>query len=177
MMLFTHSIVGASIVSMFPNNPALGIPLALFSHYLSDSIPHWEYNIKAPIFNKKNPDREHQLRNFSVYDKLWSLRYDNFSILVDFSIGICVSLYIFYHLYHVSWILVLFGVLAGVLPDIGQFAYVLFPEKMKVFQKFHTFWHSSIHWHNKPFWGTLTQFAVLLFVVLFFVFVTNGAKI
>lgn len=37
-----HAIVGGAIASRFAN-PILAIPIALASHYVMDSIPHWDF--------------------------------------------------------------------------------------------------------------------------------------
>ena len=45
MLLAPHILVGAAVASRF-QNPLLGIVFAFLSHFLLDSIPHWEYSIK-----------------------------------------------------------------------------------------------------------------------------------
>lgn len=37
----SHSLVGASLAKLIPN-PYLAIPLALFSNFIMDLIPHWD---------------------------------------------------------------------------------------------------------------------------------------
>lgn len=37
-----HALVGGALAAAFPNNPVLGISLALLSHPLLDMIPHWD---------------------------------------------------------------------------------------------------------------------------------------
>ena len=36
-----HALIGASIAARV-SNPIIGIPLAIFSHFLADLIPHWD---------------------------------------------------------------------------------------------------------------------------------------
>lgn len=36
-----HALIGASIAAKV-SNPIIGIPLAIFSHFLADLIPHWD---------------------------------------------------------------------------------------------------------------------------------------
>ena len=45
MILTPHAIIGASLVNIFPNDPALGFGLAFFSHYVLDMLPHKDYDI------------------------------------------------------------------------------------------------------------------------------------
>jgi len=46
MLLTPHILVGAAVASKF-SNPLLGILFAFLSHFLLDSIPHWEYSAEA----------------------------------------------------------------------------------------------------------------------------------
>lgn len=51
MLALTHSIVGASIAKLAPT-PAAGYLLAVISHPILDSIPHWDMrtrHVKRPI--------------------------------------------------------------------------------------------------------------------------------
>lgn len=51
MLSTPHLLVGAAIVKVVPN-PVLGLPLALISHFVLDSIPHWDGSPKAPYSKK-----------------------------------------------------------------------------------------------------------------------------
>ena len=51
MLSTPHLLVGAAIVKVIPN-PVISLPLAFASHFVLDSIPHWDGSPKAP-FNKK----------------------------------------------------------------------------------------------------------------------------
>ncbi len=42
MLATPHALVGAIIASKV-HNPALGIPIAFFSHFLFDLVPHWDW--------------------------------------------------------------------------------------------------------------------------------------
>lgn len=37
----SHALIGASLARLIPD-PALGLPLALLSHFLGDVVPHWD---------------------------------------------------------------------------------------------------------------------------------------
>lgn len=41
MTLTAHSLVAAALLAKIPN-PAIGLPLALASHFLLDKVPHWD---------------------------------------------------------------------------------------------------------------------------------------
>src|SRR3989344_8131286 len=51
MLSTPHLLVGAAIVKIVPE-PTISLPLAFLSHFVLDSIPHWDGSPKAP-FNTK----------------------------------------------------------------------------------------------------------------------------
>ena len=53
MTLTPHSIVGAAIANLMPENPELGFAIAWASHYALDTIPHREYDIDHLFNNAK----------------------------------------------------------------------------------------------------------------------------
>ena len=54
MTLTTHGVVGGAIVSLIPTSPVLGLCLAFLSHYLLDSIPHFDYPIRSASLRPKS---------------------------------------------------------------------------------------------------------------------------
>lgn len=57
MLSTPHLLVGAAIVKIVPDingipGPVISLPLAFLSHFVFDSIPHWDGSPKAP-FNTK----------------------------------------------------------------------------------------------------------------------------
>src|SRR5262245_29781011 len=51
MLSTPHLLVGAAIVKVIPD-PAISLPLAFASHFVLDSIPHWDGSPKVPFSNK-----------------------------------------------------------------------------------------------------------------------------
>lgn len=51
MLSTPHLLVGAAIVKIVPN-PVISLPLAFLSHFVLDSIPHWDGSPKAPFSRK-----------------------------------------------------------------------------------------------------------------------------
>jgi hypothetical protein len=51
MLSTPHLLVGAAIVKVMPE-PTISLPIAFLSHFVFDSIPHWDGSPKAP-FNTK----------------------------------------------------------------------------------------------------------------------------
>ncbi len=124
MILATHFIVGASVASLTAS-PELLVFTPLVSHFVLDSLPHWEY-----------------------IDSLADLKKNKITVTLDLLIG---PLLIFAFTYSnaipntkIAWIL--FGGLMGVLPDgIVFIEYFLFPKSifLKKFESFHRFFHSE----------------------------------
>ncbi|HSX57757.1 MAG TPA: hypothetical protein VLE47_00600 [Candidatus Saccharimonadales bacterium] len=52
MLSTPHLLVGATIVKLMPDHPEIALPLAFLSHFVLDSIPHWDGSPQAP-FSKK----------------------------------------------------------------------------------------------------------------------------
>ncbi len=48
MLSTPHLLVGAAIVKAIPN-PAISLPAAFASHFVLDSVPHWDGSPKAPF--------------------------------------------------------------------------------------------------------------------------------
>jgi len=55
MVLATHAITGGAVATLTPGNPALGFLLGLLSHFLLDSIPHWDYRLASKKEDEDNP--------------------------------------------------------------------------------------------------------------------------
>ncbi len=167
MVLAAHSIVGAALANMFPDNPAAGFLLAFASHYVIDAIPHREYDIEG-FFDEKNKKFN------SVFSSLISLK-RFFMIGSDFGIGIILSLLIFAR-DEKSLIATLLGILGGVLPDALQFFYYKYKIEPFVFiQKYiHDVFHSHDKMYDRPIRGYINQIiTVAVFILLFFLVKTK----
>jgi hypothetical protein len=47
-----HALTGAAVAAAI-NQPALALPAALLSHFLTDGIPHWDYQLKPHIARRQ----------------------------------------------------------------------------------------------------------------------------
>src|SRR5262249_4316826 len=47
MILSTHAIVGAAIASFLPSHSTTAFVLGFASHFVLDTIPHWDYPIRS----------------------------------------------------------------------------------------------------------------------------------
>ncbi len=159
MILTTHSIVGAGIVNLFPNNPAVGFGLSLASHYLLDMIPHKDYEVGALIDNESRTVKSF-FNNFKSFLHL-------VFVGVDFFAGVILCILIYVRDEKTAYLTAL-GVLGGVLPDFFQLLYLKYKNRpLNSIQKV----HDHVHNRAKPITGYLSQFlTVIIFVSLYFLF-------
>lgn len=47
-----HALTGAAVAAAI-NKPALALPAALLSHFATDGIPHWDYQLKPHIARRQ----------------------------------------------------------------------------------------------------------------------------
>lgn len=161
MVLTTHAITGAAIASIIPTHPVLGFVLGFGSHFVLDSIPHWDYKLLSSSKDEKNP-----MNNDMIINK--NFVYDLFKIGFDVSLGFILA-YLFFGVSMSNDFLVALsaGAVGGVLPDALQFVYFKFRrEPIYTLQKFHVWIHSSISLNKKPLLGISTQALLIILVVL-----------
>lgn len=143
MVEVTHVLVGVAIATKTAN-PALGLPLALASHFVLDLIPHW------------NPHIYTQMKKFGhVNGKTTAL------IVVDSSlallIGLTLALQRFPDFGQIT--LVLLGAFFAVLPDLLEAPYYFLGVKHPLLVKLVNFEH-SLQTKAPLIPGILTQVAV-----------------
>ena len=153
MILTTHSVIGAASAYSLTQSPLIAFCVGFFSHFILDSIPHWEYYYSIKINNLKINDKEF-LKDFLKISA---------DLLVAF---LLVFLFIQrgFTFDPIIWL----GALGAVLPDVLQF---LGGEKRLVpfhfFRKLHDFTHSRIDFLSEKSFGFLFQlFLVLIFLSL-----------
>jgi hypothetical protein len=113
MLTTPHALAGAAIGSLFPNSPvgAIGaFALAFGSHFVLDSVPHWE-RLFATANHTELAKKGYSIRDLGVY----------IQVILDALVGFA-ALYIVTshlgggHVYKFS--AVLWGGIGGVLPDV-----------------------------------------------------------
>lgn len=162
MILTTHAITGAAIASIIPKHPILGFALGFMSHFILDSIPHWDYNLSSYTEDKINP-----LNNDIVISKKFI--FDLFKIGLDLIIGFTFT-FLFFGYSHPNYFIFALaaGAVGGILPDALQFLYFKWrKEPLVSLQKFHTWVHSKIRLNKRPFLGITTQI-IIIFIIIFF---------
>jgi hypothetical protein len=162
MILSTHSIVGASIANLFPDNPALGFGLAVASHYLLDMIPHRDYEVSGFLDSNTKTVK-------SVFNNLKSTLH-LMLIALDLLVGIIFCVLIFVRDEKTFYITAI-GLVGGVLPDIFQFLYYKYKKPFSFFQTIHDSVHHKDESMKKSIMGWVTQiFSILFFVSMYFFF-------
>jgi hypothetical protein len=140
MTLTTHAIVGAAAASLFPEQPVLAFVAGFASHFAIDAIPHWDYKMLSKKINGDEA-RARPLEQDMVLGKHFLL--DLVRIGSDALFGLLLSVGIFYFwLFHIPFLIVAVGAIAGILPDPLQFVY--FKTRSKLLEPLQTF-HQWIH--------------------------------
>jgi len=146
MILTPHLLVGAMLASLV-DNLALAAVLALFSHYLLDAIPHYDYSVK------------------NIKEKNWQQSLPELlKIALDFSIGIVLILFLTKNLSKTITV-----VSFAALPDIITFFKIILPPN-KILNAHHYIHNNISHWHRYKkiplVWKILSQIAVIILSVL-----------
>jgi hypothetical protein len=161
MTLTTHAIAGAAIAQLFPEHIVLAFCAGFVSHFILDSIPHWDYK----IYSANEPKDWNKKLETTISSKGPVFYYDLFRIGSDFWIGILLSLILFSGLQTSPWV-TLAGALGAILPDPLQFVYWKLRKGPIVYlQKFHIFMAAKIKLDDKPFIGIPFQIAVIILFV------------
>lgn len=162
MILISHSIIGVAAASVFPSNPLVSFSVALLSHYIMDTIPHWDYKLLSSKEDSKTP-----LNNDMVIGK--NFIFDLRNIFIDVLFGVIISFLLFYLFgFGHSVLILIVGIIGGILPDILQFVYFkIRKEPFKSLYIFHNFIHSrhkELKRHNVVgiFFQILTVFLIVL---------------
>jgi len=164
MTLTTHTIIGASVAQFFPQNPVIGLVAAIASHYVVDTIPHFNLGDCLKSLKREESGRKHSLTGF-VFG--WRLILDGFIVSADLFLGFMLAL-LFWH-NSAGLLILLVGAFGGALPDLFQILYGLWRNNktLAVLQKIHDFMHSPRRLDVKtiPF-GILTEVAVITFTII-----------
>jgi hypothetical protein len=160
MTLTTHAIVGATFASIFPQDPALALSAAFASHFLIDTLPHWDYAVLSKIEGETKIQSRFDTK--SPLYLLDFLRTGSDAVLGTILSVLILSMYLFHF---PLWVSVL-GAWAGVLPDFLQFVYYKTRTTFLLpLQRFHIWIQKGRSIYPSPFVGLLLQ-AMLVVIVL-----------
>lgn len=140
-----HVMVGAAI-AVKSGNPYLAIPLALASHFVLDRIPHWNPHFYTESQKLGKPSKKSTIL-----------------ALVDEGVALASGLFIAYQFVpdYKMVAIIIASCFFAVLPDQIKYPFFFMKKKTGLLKKW-TDWERSIQIEIKPFWGILTQLAVIL---------------
>lgn len=137
-----HALVGGALATAFPNNPGLGISLALLSHPLLDMIPHWDEG-----WGWRQKDK---LRLFAECS-------------IDLSAGVIATFVLFGAGVNVWYLLACIG--AAILWDVLEAPYLILNWHFPPFNYFYKI-QSKMQGKAALPWGIVTQVVTVGLVVL-----------
>lgn len=167
MILATHAVVGTIVATTCTTNPYIAFALAFGSHFMLDSIPHWDYKLHS---FKKDP--EGKLNHDMVLGKMFL--FDLMRMGVDALIGAVISFIITFYILHITSIpLICAAIIGGILPDPLQFVYWKTRSRFLLpLQKFHKWIHArSIQVHHIH--GILLQAAIMVLFLIASIVLTH----
>lgn len=152
MFLTTHALIGALVATQVPAHPWLAFGLGMFSHFLTDIIPHGDSNLyKDYITGSKKKVRK-------------ALAY----VMIDGVIAIYTVLFLLNAGLPVDRLTLTLGIAGGVLPDllVGLYEVTRVPG-LQWFHRLHFFFHNLITSRKGDVAlrsGLVIQFGLLVFI-------------
>ncbi len=140
-----HAVIGTLIAAKI-GNPYLAVPLAIASHIVADSIPHWD-----TATNIKTKGKERVIAE----------------TLLDIALGFIVSyLLIVYFFPQTNLLYAFFIILAAQLLDWLTAPYYFWNIKLSIFKLTYLFQKKFDNTLDAP-WGIITQVITILFLFFF----------
>ena len=170
MIFTTHAITGATI-GVLSGNPILGFIFGFISHFVLDALPHFDQG-SFYVDKDKGPawlgaKYEDNKKKFVANKRDWII------LFIDFGVAGIIGLYLLFALPTNLWLLLIFGGLGGILPDVfdgSPFWRYKFRELKfgKIFHKVHSFFHwpLSMKYFYFGFFIQVVIVAVGLFLML-----------
>lgn len=166
MILTAHIVAAGAISKPVFQNPGLVFLLALVSHYLLDTIPHWDYQAKSVKKDKNN-----SMVKASVLPGKKLFRNDLLKMGLDASIGTLIAFFMIkpsldWHSFSLMASLIIGATLPDFITGINLF-WKKFPTLE--FTKFHHFIHSKNKILNKkPLLGLSLYIIGIVFLLILF---------
>ncbi len=161
MTLASHIII-SGLLGASTNNYFLAATLGLFSHYIVDAIPHWDFYLSPDFDARAKSKGVRFLKDKFLYKELSK-------VAIDILIGLSVlSLMLFKTSEFDNIAYAAVGVFFGVLPDPLQLLYLITNWRwLKPNHQIQLYLHTLIYKEKPSFWpGILTQMATILLVFL-----------
>jgi hypothetical protein len=151
MTIATHAVVAAASAQILSYSPLDAFLLGVFSHFILDAIPHWDYNLDI----------------LSQGFKMKPIIKDSLRLALDFLIGFLLIFFFFQWLEPFNFIL-WSAALGAITPDILHNLENFWKTKtLSLFSKFHHWCHCKKDLNN-AFLGIIIQ----LFVITVFIYLT-----
>ena len=165
MVLSTHAAVGAALATFFPTHPEVAFLAGFTSHFLLDSIPHWDYHLVA-----WHKDPHDTTKNDLVFTR--NTLVDFVKIGADVIVGFFAVWILFASdSFGLALISLLSGAVGGMTPDALQFLYYRSGRRfLRPLQRFHNWIHAGGDLNSRPFLGIFLQ---LVAVVVLTIIVNN----
>jgi hypothetical protein len=162
MTLATHIVTGAAAARLFATHPAEAFIIGLASHYILDSVAHWDYPIRAYSSEKHAPGDTKVHFNRAIF-------LDIGKVLLDVLIGFAIVFFAHAQFVNGHLAFLLIAAAGAVLPDFIQFVYGVYKlPLLGLMQRFHHFMHAETHFNDRPVIGVATQVCLILLASMFF---------
>ena len=136
MLTTPHAVTGAAIGALLPN-PWLAVPLAIGSHFVLDSMPHWQETL-APY----KPTKKTYIR-------------------IPLDISLSIGLVLLVSAWHPAATLSIWlGAIFANVPDLDTIVVLVPRLKAGLLQRFWD-WHCSIQRETSSLWGLAPQLLVI----------------
>ena len=153
MLELPHAAVGAAIAAKIPN-PAIALPLAFASHFVLDTLPHWNPHFFTETQKLGSPSKK-------------STQF----AMTEFTIATLVLTVIAFTAGQPSMgkvALIFAGGVAGMLPDLAKIPYFFFKKRAGYYKKY-VLWERSIQNDTSMWPGILTQLGIFLAAILWII--------
>lgn len=166
MTLTTHIVAGAAGARLFASSPVEGFIIGWLSHYVLDSIVHWDYplaSVGPEIFTVESQGKL-SLKNRAVIG-------DFIKVIIDVCLGFFLAFTFLDYRTDPRYLLILAGGLGSVIPDFLQFIFVVWKNRfIGYFQKFHNMLHAKTDINDRPLLGITFQAALIIIILVLFNF-------
>jgi hypothetical protein len=161
MTLTTHIVAGAAGARVFASNPVQGFIIGWLSHYVLDSIVHWDYPLasaKPEAFAPGSNEKLALLNKAAVSDF--------FKVSFDALLGFLLVFMFLDFRMDPRYSVLIAGAMGAVIPDFLQFVFLVWKNRfLKFLQKIHVFIHAQEDLNNRPILGIGSQ-ALIIFLIL-----------
>jgi hypothetical protein len=165
MTLTTHAVTGALIGAVASQNLALAGAFGFISHFVFDTIPHWDYKLITAREDNENPMNN----DMRVGGKEFFM--DLAKIGFDFWLGMALVFLMTFTMPLQIIIGAFVGAFFAVIPDPLQFVYwKLRSRLMEPIQRFHMYMHAHTKLNSRPLIGISSQIAIIMLVFVIFNF-------